>query len=249
MAPNPKKSIVTNVPRTEYRQTVNIKVADMSANETIYFDTALVGWEFFVQKRKKHDLLLGVSVGRDFRTAMQLPPDVEFVVQEDVYGIDEDEWKKVRDLKVDQMVDQCAISWDADGRHSVTIQFALRFNAPDTQLFPLLEFQQVVYGSIGSWNDAEMVDFDYLRTRDFAFKQQADGEPLLSTRVDPLAMARRSEFFRGLFRSADESRSIRVEAPSGKVLRTVCHHYPLRQWRGMRDGARWGPITVWTTVT
>jgi calcineurin-like phosphoesterase family protein len=49
---------------------------------------------------------------------------------------------------------------------------------------------------------------------------------------DPIARS-----FRGLFRSADESRSIRVEAPSGKVLRTVCHHYPLRQWRGMRDGA------------
>ena len=47
----------------------------------------------------------------------------------------------------------------------------------------------------------------------------------------------RSRSFRALFRSAGESRSMRVEAPSGRALRAVCHHYPLRQWRGMRDGA------------
>lgn len=55
---------------------------------------------------------------------------------------------------------------------------------------------------------------------------------LVSGNKDP-----RSGSFRALFRSVEESRSLRVEAPSGKTLRAVCHHYPLRQWRGMRDGA------------
>ena len=47
----------------------------------------------------------------------------------------------------------------------------------------------------------------------------------------------RARSFRALFRSVEESRSLRVDAPSGKSLRAVCHHYPLRQWRGMRDGS------------
>lgn len=47
----------------------------------------------------------------------------------------------------------------------------------------------------------------------------------------------RAGSFRSLFRSADESRTLRVAAPSGRELRAVCHHYPMRQWRGMRDGA------------
>jgi calcineurin-like phosphoesterase family protein len=46
-----------------------------------------------------------------------------------------------------------------------------------------------------------------------------------------------SRSFRALFRSADESLTLRVDAPSGKPRRAVCHHYPMRQWRGMRDGS------------
>jgi calcineurin-like phosphoesterase family protein len=43
--------------------------------------------------------------------------------------------------------------------------------------------------------------------------------------------------FRGMFRSAEHFRSLRAELPDGTRARVVCCHYPLRQWRGMMDGA------------
>lgn len=47
-----------------------------------------------------------------------------------------------------------------------------------------------------------------------------------------------SRWFRRLFRSAEDIRSFRVAGPGTDVrLRVTCHHYPLRQWRGMWNGA------------
>lgn len=44
--------------------------------------------------------------------------------------------------------------------------------------------------------------------------------------------------FRALFGSAAESATLRARGPAGeRGPRVVCHHYPLRQWRGMWDGA------------
>jgi len=47
-----------------------------------------------------------------------------------------------------------------------------------------------------------------------------------------------SRAFARCFDRVDESRSFRVRGPGTDVrLRVVCHHYPLRQWRGIWDGA------------
>ena len=44
--------------------------------------------------------------------------------------------------------------------------------------------------------------------------------------------------FARCFDRAVDSMSFRVDGPGTDVrLRVVCHHYPLRQWRGMWDGA------------
>lgn len=44
--------------------------------------------------------------------------------------------------------------------------------------------------------------------------------------------------FRAMFRSALGSVTVRARGPAGeRGPRVVCHHYPLRQWRGMWDGA------------
>jgi hypothetical protein len=47
-----------------------------------------------------------------------------------------------------------------------------------------------------------------------------------------------ARWFDGLFRSVEDVRSFRVRGPGTDVrLRVTCHHYPLRQWRGMWNGA------------
>jgi calcineurin-like phosphoesterase family protein len=56
---------------------------------------------------------------------------------------------------------------------------------------------------------------------------------LVTGNQDPVARS-----FARLFRSAKESRTFRMDAPEAMPqLRVVCHHYPLRQWRGMWSGA------------
>lgn len=45
-------------------------------------------------------------------------------------------------------------------------------------------------------------------------------------------------WFERLFRSVEDTRMLRVDGPGTDVrLRLTCHHYPLRQWRGMWTGA------------
>lgn len=44
--------------------------------------------------------------------------------------------------------------------------------------------------------------------------------------------------FERCFDRVEETASFRVDGPGTDVrLRVICHHYPLRQWRGMWDGA------------